>query len=92
MLKIYTILNANDQIITLTCALLHNVSRFEQLKKYSIFSDFKSEDHASLDARTLNALGYLMAYIQMKNTSLIKGVHYLINFSLHYILRTNGPA
>jgi len=59
MSKICTDLTSNEQIIALTCALLHDVGRFEQLKQYGTFSDFKSEDHASLGVRILNELGVL---------------------------------
>lgn len=34
-------------------ALLHDVGRFEQYKRYGTFSDLKSEDHAVLGIRTL---------------------------------------
>jgi len=59
MSKICTNLNKDDQIIALTTALLHDVGRFEQLKRYGTFSDFKSEDHASLGVSILQQLGVL---------------------------------
>ena len=59
MALISTELSDNDQLIALASALLHDVGRFEQLKRYGTFSDFKSEDHASLGVRVLKELGTL---------------------------------
>ncbi|WP_435234988.1 HD domain-containing protein [Psychromonas sp. PT13] len=59
MTLIATELSDNEQLIALTSALLHDIGRFEQLKQYGTFSDFKSEDHASLGVRVLKELGTL---------------------------------
>jgi hypothetical protein len=62
MALICTDLSGNDQIIALTTALLHDVGRFEQLKRYGTFSDFKSEDHAALGVsiiKELNIIAFL---------------------------------
>lgn len=52
-------LSPEDKILSLTAALLHDVGRFEQLKRYRTFSDFKSEDHASLGVKILKELNLL---------------------------------
>lgn len=52
-------LSPKDKILALTVALLHDVGRFEQFRIYRTFSDFKSEDHASLGVRILKELGLL---------------------------------
>ena len=59
MALICTDLPENDQSVALTTALLHDVGRFEQLKRYGTFSDIKSEDHASLGVRIIKELGIL---------------------------------
>lgn len=47
------------QFLGLTTALFHDIGRFEQLRIYNTFSDFKSEDHASMGVRILKELGIL---------------------------------
>lgn len=59
MALICTDLSENDQLLALTAALLHDVGRFEQLKRYGTFSDFKSEDHALLGVRIIKELAIL---------------------------------
>ncbi|WP_162096629.1 HD domain-containing protein [Desulfotalea psychrophila] len=52
-------LSPEDKILALTVALLHDVGRFDQLRIYRTFSDFKSEDHASLGVKILKELDLL---------------------------------
>ncbi|MBI9101759.1 MAG: HD domain-containing protein [Spirochaetales bacterium] len=52
-------LSPEDRILALAAALLHDVGRFEQLRIHGTFSDFKSEDHASLGVRILKELNIL---------------------------------
>ena len=59
MALICTDLCENDQCIALTVALLHDIGRFEQLRKYATFTDSKSEDHASLGVRIIKELDIL---------------------------------
>lgn len=59
MRLIYNDLNENDQLIALTAALLHDIGRFEQLKRYGTFSDYHSEDHALLGISILKELDIL---------------------------------
>jgi hypothetical protein len=46
-------LDANDARIAETTALLHDVGRFEQFKKYRTYKDPTSEDHATIALRVL---------------------------------------
>lgn len=46
-------LNSLDTELVSCIALLHDVGRFEQLKKYNTFSDNKSEDHALLGVQII---------------------------------------
>ncbi len=46
-------LDGNDMCIAEACALLHDVGRFEQYRKYGTFSDAKSENHAAMGVRAI---------------------------------------
>jgi len=46
-------LNENDTRIAETIALLHDIGRFEQFKKYRTYKDTTSEDHAMMGLRIL---------------------------------------
>jgi hypothetical protein len=48
-------LDTNDARITETIALLHDVGRFEQFKKYRTYKDTTSEDHATIALRVMGA-------------------------------------
>jgi len=48
-------LSREDLCIAEVCALLHDIGRFEQYKRYRTFSDYKSEDHAALGAKIIRA-------------------------------------
>lgn len=51
---------SEDELEISKCiALLHDVGRFEQLKKYNTFSDKKSEDHAALSVKLIDEAGIL---------------------------------
>jgi putative nucleotidyltransferase with HDIG domain len=47
-------LNENDRRIAETVALLHDIGRFEQFKKYRTYKDTTSEDHAAMGLRILH--------------------------------------
>ncbi len=50
----------DEELELMNCiALLHDVGRFEQLKKYNTFSDKKSEDHAILGVKMIDESGVL---------------------------------
>ena len=46
-------LSRDDLCIAEAAALLHDIGRFEQYKKYRTFSDYRSEDHAALGVRVI---------------------------------------
>ncbi len=46
-------LNEEDLLLSEACALLHDVGRFEQHRRYGTFSDSKSENHATLGVRII---------------------------------------
>ena len=46
-------LKGKNRHIALGCALLHDIGRFEQLKKYNTFADIRSENHGELGAEVL---------------------------------------
>ncbi|MDD4850343.1 MAG: HD domain-containing protein [Gemmiger sp.] len=45
------------------CGLLHDVGRFEQLRRYGTFNDALSIDHAACSAEVLFAQGQIRAYV-----------------------------
>lgn len=55
ILEIGNSLGLSEQDISLAelSALLHDIGRFEQYKKYGTFSDFRSENHAELGAKVI---------------------------------------
>ena len=46
-------LSRKDLCIAEACALLHDIGRFEQFRRYRTFSDARSEDHAALGVKVL---------------------------------------
>ncbi|HDR16256.1 MAG TPA: HD domain-containing protein [Desulfobacteraceae bacterium] len=52
-------LGAEDLCIAEVSALLHDIGRFEQYRRYRTFADHKSEDHAALGVRVIKAEGVL---------------------------------
>jgi HD superfamily phosphodiesterase len=42
-----------DQCMAEVTALMHDIGRFEQYKKYGTFSDYRSEDHAALGVKVI---------------------------------------
>jgi hypothetical protein len=64
----------NDQIIGLATALLHDVGRFEQLKRYGTFSDSKSEDHAALGVRIIKEQNILNSLDPIERQLIITAV------------------
>ena len=51
----------NIQLATLI-GLLHDIGRFEQVKRYNSFSDLETEDHASLGVEILKKDKYISKY------------------------------
>lgn len=56
-------LDDTDVIIAWLCGMLHDVGRFEQLRRYNTFNDAESVDHAALGAQILFDDGKLADYI-----------------------------
>jgi putative nucleotidyltransferase with HDIG domain len=46
-------LHEDDMYIAEACAILHDIGRFEQHKKYGTFADSKSENHAALGVKII---------------------------------------
>jgi len=46
-------LSREDLCIAEACAMLHDIGRFEQYRRYGTFSDDRSEDHAALGAKII---------------------------------------
>lgn len=45
------LLSEQDKKLAYLCAVYHDIGRFEQLKRYHTFLDYKSIDHAQLGVR-----------------------------------------
>ena len=48
-------LSQDDLCVAESAALLHDIGRFEQFKRYRTFADYKSEDHAALGVKIIQA-------------------------------------
>jgi len=48
-------LSEEDLCLAEACALLHDIGRFEQHRRYRTFADYKSEDHAELGVKVIKA-------------------------------------
>ena len=48
-------LSREDLCLAEVAALLHDIGRFEQYRRYRTFSDYKSEDHAALGVKVIKA-------------------------------------
>jgi hypothetical protein len=48
-------LSEEDLCIAAASALLHDIGRFEQYRRYRTFSDYRSEDHAALGVKIIQA-------------------------------------
>lgn len=77
-------LNDNDTRIAETIALLHDVGRFEQFKKYRTYKDTTSEDHSAIALRV------------MKNERVLEGLdeseRILIERAVEYHNKRSLPA
>ena len=56
-------LDAEDIDLTWLCGLLHDIGRFEQVRRYGTFSDARSESHAALGVRVLLDEGHLWDFV-----------------------------
>jgi hypothetical protein len=69
-------MDANDARIAETIALLHDVGRFEQFKKYRTYKDTTSEDHAAIALRVMQAEHVLDGFDPAERTLIEKAVEY----------------
>lgn len=62
-------LNLTDEEIELAklIGLLHDIGRFEQIKRYNTFSDLLSIDHGDLGTQILQESNYIRKYIESNN-------------------------
>lgn len=60
----YLNLNEEDSKLAELIGLLHDVGRFEQVKRYNTFSDKKSIDHAKLGTEILFNDGYIRKFVE----------------------------
>ena len=58
-------LSEHTKNMALLCALFHDIGRFEQLKQYGTFLDYKSIDHAELSCRVLLENNILSIYAKL---------------------------
>jgi len=69
-------LNDNDTRIAEAIALLHDVGRFEQFKKYRTYKDATSEDHSTIGLRVMNEECVLEEFDQQERTWIERAVEY----------------
>lgn len=69
-------LNDNDTRIAETIALLHDVGRFEQFKKYRTYKDTTSEDHAAIALRVIKQERILEDFVQDERILIERAVEY----------------
>lgn len=56
-------LTAEDVGLAWLCGLLHDIGRFEQVRRYGTFSDARSESHAALGVHVLLDEGHLWDFV-----------------------------
>jgi len=56
-------LNEHDMFLAKTCALLHDIGRFEQEMMYGTFHDMRSFDHGNYGAELLSKDDYISKYL-----------------------------
>lgn len=75
-------LNELDTEIVSCLALLHDVGRFEQLKKYNTFSDNKSEDHALLGVQIIQEAGVLKSFTEKEQEDILFAIAHHNKFAI----------
>jgi HD superfamily phosphodiesterase len=75
-------LNELDIDIVSSIALLHDVGRFEQLKKYNTFSDEKSEDHALLGVQIIQDNDVLSSFTEKEQENMLLAITYHNKFTV----------
>jgi HD superfamily phosphohydrolase YqeK len=69
-------LNDNDARIAETIALLHDIGRFEQFKKYRTYKDATSEDHSTIGLRVMKEERVLEDYDPQERIRIERAVEY----------------
>lgn len=67
-------LNEEDMYLAEACALLHDIGRFEQHRRYGTFSDSISENHAALGVRIIREYGALKNFLPAARKIIIRSV------------------
>lgn len=67
-------LNEEEMNIAEACALLHDIGRFEQYRRYGTFADSKSENHAALGVRIIREHGFLNNFAPEAQKIIIRAV------------------
>lgn len=67
-------LSHQDLVVAETAALLHDIGRFEQYRRYRTFVDRKSEDHAALGVRIIRENRLLEAFDQASADIVLQAV------------------
>lgn len=67
-------LNQEEICIAEACALLHDIGRFEQHRRYGTFSDSKSENHAALGVRIIREHDVLKNFSSYAGKIIIRSV------------------
>lgn len=75
-------LNPEELAVAESAALLHDIGRFEQYRRYGTFSDFKSENHARLGVTIINASGVLDTLGEPTARIILKAVEWHNRFAL----------
>lgn len=60
--------------MAMLCALFHDIGRFEQLKQYGTFLDYKSIDHAELSCRVLQENNILSALCEADRENILTAI------------------
>ncbi len=71
-----TVLPEEELYIAKTIALLHDLGRFEQYRRYKTFSDAKSEDHAELAIKIILTNNLLADYPKESTLIILKAISY----------------
>lgn len=67
-------LSHQDLVVAEAAALLHDIGRFEQYRRYRTFVDRKSEDHAALGVRIIRENRILVAFDQASADIILRAV------------------
>jgi len=69
-------LSEEDLALAEACALLHDIGRFEQYRRYRTFADHRSEDHADLGVRVIRETQVLKDMDPVAADMILRAVQY----------------